>query len=134
MPSPWTNWDETTIIFDANEAGELPQGWKRDFVIHTVGWVKDGDLNTATGQTVEPLPFHGMSKYPYGGEESYPSDWEHSLYQKKYNTRMVDTKYFRRLMINSTVENEWKVHENLYNSDIHAGNISFACLQGKFHQ
>lgn len=98
--------DETTIIFDENEIGELPEGWKRDFVIHTVGWVKDGDLNTAMGQTVEPLPFHSMSRYPYGEEESYPLDWKHRRYQKKYNTRLVDTKDFQEALINVGVENE----------------------------
>ncbi len=29
---------------------EVPEGWKRDFLVHSVGWVKDGDLNTAEGQ------------------------------------------------------------------------------------
>ena len=98
--------DETTIIFDEHELNELPEGWKRDFVIHTVGWVKDGDLNTAMGQTVEPLPFHSMSRYPYGKEESYPSDWKHRRYQKKFNTRLVDTKDFQEALINVGVENE----------------------------
>ncbi|HJX72446.1 MAG TPA: FG-GAP-like repeat-containing protein, partial [Bacteroidales bacterium] len=35
--------DETTIEFSAEELPELPEGWKRDFLIHSVGWVKDGD-------------------------------------------------------------------------------------------
>ncbi|MCK5370499.1 MAG: ASPIC/UnbV domain-containing protein, partial [Cyclobacteriaceae bacterium] len=56
--------DETTISFDAAKLPKLHEGWKRDFLIYSVGWVKDGDLNTALGQTVEPLPFHGMSQYP----------------------------------------------------------------------
>lgn len=98
--------DETTITFDENEPGELPEGWKRDFVIHTVGWVKDGDLNTATGQTVEPLPFHGMSCYPYGEKESFPSDRKHRQYQKKYNTRLVDTKDFREALSIAGPEDE----------------------------
>jgi tetratricopeptide (TPR) repeat protein len=42
----------------------LPAGWKRDFVLHNVGWDKDADLNTVFGQTVNPLPFGGMSGYP----------------------------------------------------------------------
>ena len=84
--------DETTIEFSAKNLPELPKGWKRDFLIHSVGWVKDGDLNTAAGQTVGPLPFHGMSRYPYGPEESYPSDPEYLEYMKEYNTRKVTTK------------------------------------------
>jgi hypothetical protein len=91
--------DETTIEFDASSLPELPQGWKRDFLIHSVGWVKDGDLNTAHGQEVEPLPFHEMSSYPYGPDESYPSDAEHVQYLKEYNTRMVDTREFARALV-----------------------------------
>ena len=53
--------------------------------------MKDGDLNTALGQTVEPLPFHGMSKYPYGPEEHYPTDKLYQDYQMKFNTRDVGT-------------------------------------------
>ena len=56
--------DETTLKFDAKKLPELKKGWKRDFLIHSVGWVKDGDINTAFGNSVLPLPFHGMSSYP----------------------------------------------------------------------
>ena len=91
--------DETTIEFSAENLPELPKGWKRDFLIHSVGWVKDGDLNTATGKTVFPLPFHDMSRYPYGSEESYPSDPEYLEYMKAYNTRKVTTENFRKAII-----------------------------------
>lgn len=87
--------DETTITFDAKVLPQLPEGWKRDFLIYSVGWVKDGDLNTAFGQTVEPLPFHGMSKYPYGPDEHYPDGPEYQQYHKKYNTRVVDLKAYQ---------------------------------------
>ncbi len=88
--------DENNIVFDASSLPDLPKGWTRDFLVHSVGWVKDGDLNTAHGQTVEPLPFHGMSSYPYGPEESYPSDDLHQEYLRNYNTRVVDNKEFTR--------------------------------------
>lgn len=64
--------DEITFRFDAAEAPPLPEGWTRDFMIYTDGWVKDADLNTAEGWRVEPLPFHAMSEYPYGPNEAYP--------------------------------------------------------------
>ena len=66
--------------------------------MHSVGWVKDGDLNTAYGQTVEPLPFHGMTRYPYGPEEKYPSDPAHLEYRQEYNTRVVGTESFTRAL------------------------------------
>jgi hypothetical protein len=90
--------DETTLSFDATTLPKLPKGWKRDFLIYSVGWVKDGDLNTALGQTVEPLPFHGMSNYPYGRDENYPVTEEHMQYQKKYNTREVGTGDFKEFV------------------------------------
>ncbi|MEN8116589.1 MAG: FG-GAP-like repeat-containing protein [Bacteroidota bacterium] len=93
--------EETTIEFDASCADNLPKGWKRDFLIYTVGWVKDGDLNTATGHTVLPLPCHGITQYPYNMEKSYPQDKEHIEYQKKYNTRVVSTDEFRRAVANN---------------------------------
>jgi len=81
--------DETSIKFDANALPNLPKGWKRDFMIQSVGWVKDGDLNTASGKTVLPLPFHGMDRYPPGEEDIYPSDSVHLDYITKFNTRKV---------------------------------------------
>lgn len=81
--------DETTISFDATKLRKVEEGWKRDFLIYSVGWVKDGDLNTAHGQTVDPLPFHGMSQYPYGVEEQYPVDQKHLNFININNTREV---------------------------------------------
>ena len=91
--------DEISIEFKADHLSDLPVGWKRDFLIHSVGWVKDGDLNTATGKTVEPLPFHGMTAYPYPEDEFYPSDPEHREYLMKYNTRKVSGKDFTKTFL-----------------------------------
>jgi len=87
--------DEISIDFDATKLPPLPNGWKRDFLIYSEGWVKDGDLNTAYGQTVAPLPFHKMPSYPYSKNVAYPNDREHQEYQQKYNTRKVNTDDFR---------------------------------------
>jgi len=84
--------DEITVEFDATEVPDLPRGWTRDYLIYSTGWLKDADINTAAGQTVEPLPFHGMRSYPYGPEESYPTDLDHQDYLRKYNTRRVSIK------------------------------------------
>ncbi|MEK7728533.1 MAG: FG-GAP-like repeat-containing protein, partial [candidate division KSB1 bacterium] len=90
--------DEMTLAFDATALPALSPGWKRDFIFYNDGWVKDGDLNTAHGQTVEPLPFQEMKAYPYGAEEAYPKDEEHSLFLKKFNTRTVNAEAFKRLL------------------------------------
>ena len=81
--------DEATIEFDASSARSLPPGWKRDFLLYTDGWIKDSDLNTAFGTTVEPLPFHAVRAYPYEKGEAYPSDEQHRRYLRDYNTRVV---------------------------------------------
>jgi hypothetical protein len=95
--------DEITLEFDATKLADLPQGRTRDFIIYTNGWLKDGDLNTASGQTVEPLPFRGMSHYPYGSDESYPGDNDHQSYLKTYNTRKVTTEKLRGLILNNKI-------------------------------
>jgi hypothetical protein len=81
--------DEITVEFDAGLVPALPDGWSRDFLIYTVGWLKDADFNTGAGQMVEPLPFHGMSRYPYGPAERYPESDEHRRYLEVYNTRTL---------------------------------------------
>ncbi len=90
--------DEVTVEFDAN-LPDLPTGWTRDFIIYSEGWVKDGDMNTASGNTVLPLPFHGMSSYPYGPKEHYPVDSMHKAYNKKYNTRLITDDQFKKSVL-----------------------------------
>jgi hypothetical protein len=87
--------DETTISFDAKVLPELKQGWKRDFLIHSVGWVKDGDINTALGSEVLPLPFHGMKSYPPSKEDVFPNDPKTQKYLQEYNTRVVTQDDYR---------------------------------------
>ena len=81
--------DELGLRFDAAAAPALPPGWTRDFVLYSDAWMKDADLNTASGGSVEPLPFHGMSRYPYGSGEAFPADRAHRRYLEAYNTRRV---------------------------------------------
>ena len=90
--------DEVSIDFNALSLPPLPAGWRRDFLIYSEGWVKDGDLNTANGQTVAPLPFHNMPSYPYRNNVAYPDDKEHREYQQRYNTRRVNTDDFKNAL------------------------------------
>jgi tetratricopeptide (TPR) repeat protein len=79
--------DELRLSFDASVLPPLPTGWTRDFLLLVDGWAKDRDANTAYSQTVEPLPFHAMSRYPYPAPETYPDDPAHQAYRKEWNTR-----------------------------------------------
>ncbi len=93
--------DETTVSFNAAELPPLAKGWKRDFLIRSVGWVKDGDLNTAFGNTVLPLPFHGMKSYPPSKSDTYPDTPELQKYNREYNTRVVTAdEYLNALRVN----------------------------------
>ncbi len=91
----YSSGEEITVTFDAADLPEPPPGWTRDFVLHTDGWLKEGDLNTATAATIEPLPFHGMNRYPYGVESHYPNSVDHRKYRDDYNTRWVSQAGFR---------------------------------------
>lgn len=79
--------DEVRLWFDAVRLPALTPGWRRDYLLRVEGWAKDRDANTAFSQTVEPLPFRGMSRYPYPAAESYPDSSFLSEYRKEYNTR-----------------------------------------------
>jgi hypothetical protein len=79
--------DEVQLRFRAAGLPALPAGWKRDFLLLVDGWAKDADANTAFSQSVLPLPFHAMSRYPYPAGEHFPDDAEHERYQREFNTR-----------------------------------------------
>ncbi len=92
--------DEISLQFDATSLPKLEKGWSRDFLFYNDGWLKDGDLNTAQGQTVAPLPFHGMSSYPEGAKDRYPVSDEYSDYREEYNTRIITTDKFKNSLKN----------------------------------
>jgi tetratricopeptide (TPR) repeat protein len=81
--------DEVTLRFDSRVLDAPQTGWTRDFLLKVDGWAKDRDPNTAFSSTVLPLPFHGMSRYPYPAKEHYPRDTVHDGYQRTYNTRLA---------------------------------------------
>ncbi len=85
--------DEVTARFDAASLPPLPSGTERSFMLYSDGFGKDMDLHSAASLTVEPLPFHGMSAYPYPPGETYPGDAEHAAYQREYNDRRLEGYY-----------------------------------------
>ena len=98
--------DEISLEFLASDLPSLPMDWRRDFLFYNDGWLKDGDLNTANGQTVNPLPFHGMSTYPYDDNETYPNDVEFKEYRNYYNTREVTTDSFKNAIRNYSISSK----------------------------
>uniref|UniRef100_A0A7C2JZH7 CRTAC1 family protein n=1 Tax=Schlesneria paludicola TaxID=360056 RepID=A0A7C2JZH7_9PLAN len=87
--------DEVTVTFAA-PPGELPAGWRRDFFLHNVGWDKDADLHTVYGQTVEPLPFVEMSRYPYPPDGGPADSAAYREYLRLYQTRAQSAATFWR--------------------------------------
>jgi len=91
--------DEIILEFDVPKNIVLPKGWTRDFIFYNDGWLKDGDLNTAHGQTVKPLPYHGMKSYPYSSDDAYSENDSHTAdYNKLYNTRKITDEPFKRVI------------------------------------
>jgi tetratricopeptide (TPR) repeat protein len=81
--------DEISLSFDATALAPLPPGWTRTFLLYADGFSKEMDINSASPDQLAPLPFHGMSRYPYKWPEHYPLTEERQRYIEKYNTRVV---------------------------------------------
>jgi len=81
--------DEIALSFDATALPPLAPGMSRTFLLYADGYSKEMDLNSASPDTVAPLPFHGMTKYPYSAPEAYPRTADHEAYRTTYNTRWI---------------------------------------------
>jgi tetratricopeptide (TPR) repeat protein len=81
--------DEVAVSFDAKALKDLPSGWKRTFLVFTDGYSKEMDINSATPDVLGPLPFRGMSRYPYALPERYPATEERLRIMQRYNTRVA---------------------------------------------
>jgi Flp pilus assembly protein TadD len=84
--------DEVTADFDTAELPTLPAGWHRTLLVYADGYEKAMETYTPFPDTVAPLPFHRMSKFPYPASEHYPDDLDHVRYLLEYNTRHLDGK------------------------------------------
>lgn len=87
--------DEVALRFALTEPPP-PPGWSRDFVLHSVGWDKDADLNTVYGQSVEPLPYVEMTGYPYA--ERGPTSSGFEAYIREFQTRKSGSAFWRQLL------------------------------------
>jgi tetratricopeptide (TPR) repeat protein len=81
--------DEISLSFDATALPPLPKSWTRTFLLYADGFSKEMDINSASPDQIAPLPFHGMTKYPYTWPERYPMTDARRVYIEKYNTRLV---------------------------------------------
>lgn len=86
--------DEIALRFPVSDGPAA--GMKRDFIWECDGWTRDGDLNTRFGNSVLPLPAHGVKTddRPPGRLHDdpvyrrFPRDWQ------TYHTRYVTSEAF----------------------------------------
>ncbi len=81
--------DEIALSFAADALPPLPSGWTRSFLLYAHGYSKEMNPRSASPDTVGPLPFRAMTKYPYGPDEHYPDTAAYRDYLEHYNTRVV---------------------------------------------
>ncbi len=89
--------DEMVIRF-AN-LKPVPEGYVRDFFLHSVGFDKDADLNTLDGQDALPLPFAAMQNYPPRAEDAWPESTAYQSFLKDYQTRRQSPATFWRALL-----------------------------------
>jgi hypothetical protein len=81
--------DEVAVSFDAAALPPIPAGWRRTFLLYADGFSKEMNLHSSSPDRLAPLPFHGMTRYPYLPPERYPATPAHQRYRAEYNTRIV---------------------------------------------
>ncbi len=78
--------DQITLTFPG--VAPPPSGWVRTLMLEADVFYKV-ILDPTVITYVEPLPFHGMSSYPYTAPQAYPDDAAHAAYVQTYNTRVI---------------------------------------------
>jgi hypothetical protein len=83
--------DQIYLQFPTDNLTAPAEGMERDYFLVTACFYKDepGEWGYGFEFTVNPLPFRGMSGYPYPPTESYPYDALHLAYLEEYNTRVI---------------------------------------------
>jgi hypothetical protein len=79
--------EAVTLVFNGTGLPPVRAGWQRSFVLRATGYCKDTAPFTATGGSTLPLPFRGMSRYPYGPEEQPAANAAHGDQAVRWHTR-----------------------------------------------
>jgi Flp pilus assembly protein TadD len=79
--------EQVELEFDASKLPSVKPGWARDYFFYADGFDKDMDFYEANSATVEPLPFHTRTPYPYAPEPGYSQTSSHLRYQLEFNSR-----------------------------------------------
>lgn len=82
--------DELLLEFDSSALPALARGWRRDYLLHLDGYVKDGDKYTAHAGRLDPVPYAGLTTYPYDPEDGARAIFSSPAYRDyvtRYQTR-----------------------------------------------
>jgi hypothetical protein len=84
--------DQISLLFPTDNLDAPAPGMVRDYFVFVADWFKDAPDNWGYQYTltVDPLPFIGMSGFPYTTAESYPYDAAHLAYLQQWNTRVIN--------------------------------------------
>jgi len=85
--------DQITVTYPG--APRPPLGWTREVMLKGHAYYKNiipgavpDPKHPTFDRGTEPLPFLGMTDYPYDFPASYPDDEAHRAYRTEYNTRL----------------------------------------------
>lgn len=83
--------DQVELQFSTANLTPPAPGMVRDYFFFVACWFKDppGAWGYGFNFTTNPMPFIGMSGFPYTDAESYPYDAAHNAYIQEYNTRII---------------------------------------------
>ncbi|MBW7953697.1 hypothetical protein H3C67_02835 [Candidatus Dojkabacteria bacterium] len=102
------------------EYNPVEDGKERSFIFYN--WIIYKHAKSGSyGQTVEPLPFKGMSKYPYTSPETYPFTPVNVSYLREWNTRFIQGSFSNN---SSTVLNS-SSSADVYGEEIVGGLVGY---------
>jgi hypothetical protein len=81
--------DQIALSFDATSLPALPDGWTRTFLLYADGFSKEMNLHSSSPDELAPIPFHGMTRYPYAPAERPPLTAAQQSDLDRYHTRIV---------------------------------------------
>jgi hypothetical protein len=82
--------DGVELVFDGipkPAAGRMQTYFLRADILFKPRRCVGCDEGMTITQNVEPMPFHGMERYPYAAPKHFPDDEAHRRYLDEYNTR-----------------------------------------------
>jgi hypothetical protein len=61
--------DDMALSFDARSLPPAKAGERRTYILYGVGYSKEMDVNSASPDIVQPIPYQGMPEYPFAEAE-----------------------------------------------------------------